>query len=275
MRHYSGRDPDAFSGVEALAVTKRLLIFLIASYALLAVGVHFFSLGMIFPRPPVSYALTPEYVQLTTPDGVKLVGRHWSNPEAKYTLLFLHGNYEDLGGVGEYAAKFLLHGYAVFAIDYRNYGHSGGTPSEENTNADVQLAYEFLRGRLGVPADRIIVWGYSLGSGPAVELALHQPAAGLVLQGAYVSTYRTITGIPLFPGDKFVNIRKVSRLTLPVFFIHGMDDGIVRFWHGEKLYAATQSRKSALFVPGGHHSGLAEFTGPRYWEELKKFADSL
>ena len=256
-------------------MTKRLLIFLIATYAVVAVGAHFLSLGMIFPRPPVRYELTSEYVQLTTPDGIKLAGRFWPSPGAKFTLLYLHGNYEDLGSVGEYVPEFLQHGYSVFAIDYRNYGHSGGAPTETNTYTDVQLAYEYLRDKLGVPADRIIIWGYSLGSGPAVELALSQPAAGLVLQGAYVSAYRVMTNIPLFPGDKFVNIRKVPRLSLPVFYIHGTDDGTVRFWHGEKLYAATTARKSKLFVAGGHHGGLADFTGPRYWLELKKFTDSF
>jgi abhydrolase domain-containing protein 17 len=73
----------------------------------------------------------------------------------------------------------------------------------------------------------------------------------------------------------FVNIAKVPQLRLPVFFLHGTADGTVPFWHGEALYAATTARKMKLFVEGGHHGGLADFTGPRYWEELKKFTDSL
>lgn len=275
MRHYSGNDPDAFKGTEAISVVKRLLLFLGAIYALVALGAHFLSLGMIFPRPPVRYELTSDYVQLTAPDGVKLAGRHWLCPGAKFTLLYLHGNYEDLGRVNEYAPQFLHHGYSVFAIDYRNYGHSEGTPSETNTYADVQLAYEYVRGKLGIPADRIIIWGYSLGGGPAVELALQKPAAGLVLQGAFVSAYRTTTGIPVLIGDKFINIRKVPKLSLPVFYIHGTDDRTVPFWHGEQLYAATKSRKAKLFVAGGEHGGLADFTGPLYWDELKRFTDSL
>ncbi len=261
--------------MEVIAVTGRLLIVLVIIYTLLAVGAHYWSLTMIFPRPPVKYELGPDYVQLTAPDGVKIAARHWPNPQAKYTLLYLHGNYEDLGSIGEYMPQFLAAGYAVFAMDYRHYGHSGGTPNEANVYADTQLAYDYMRTKLGVPADRIIPFGYSLGGGPAVELALHQPVAGLVLQGPFLSAYRVMTGVPVFPGDKFVNISKVSKLRCPVMVIHGTADGTVPFWHGQRIYEAITVRKAKLFVEGGPHAGLADFTGPRYSEELNKFTNSL
>lgn len=253
----------------------RLVGLLGAIYLLLAVGSHFLSLSLMFPRPPVTYQLGPDYLQLTAPDGVKIAARHWTNPQAKYTVLYLHGNYEQLGGLGEYIPSFVTAGYAVFAIDYRGYGRSEGSPNEANLCADTRLAYDYLRTKLGVPADRIIIFGYSLGSGPAVELALHQPVAGLVLQGVYVSVYRTLTRIPLFPWDKFVNLSKVPQLRCPVMVIHGTADGTVPFWHGVKVYEAITSRKTSLFVAGGPHTGLANFTGPRYWEELRKFTDTL
>ncbi|MEO6992571.1 MAG: alpha/beta fold hydrolase, partial [Lacunisphaera sp.] len=223
---------------EAVVVFAKLLAGLVALYVFITVAGHFYSLAKLFPRPPVKYALTDDYIQLKAADGVKLIARHWPNPSAKYTMLYLHGNYEDLGSIGEYIPRFVAAGYAVFALDYRNYGFSGGTPNEANTCDDVRLAYDYMRDQLHIPADHIIVFGYSLGSGPAVELLLHRPAAGLVLQGAYVSAYRIMTGISLFPGDKFVNLAKVPRLTMPVYVIHGTADATVPFWHGEALYAA-------------------------------------
>ena len=258
-----------------IGVLGRLLLVLALAYAALAVGAHYLSLSMIFPRPPVKYALGPDYITLTTPDGVKLAARHWPNPSAKYTVLYLHGNYEDLGSIAEYIPGFTQAGYAVFAFDYRHYGHSEGTPSEANVYADTQLAYDYLRTKLGVPADRIVVYGYSLGGGPAVELALHQPVAGLVLQGAFVSAYRVMTRIPLFPGDKFSNLGKVPALRCPVLVIHGMADATVPFWHGEKLYGMITAPQQKLFVPGGPHAGLAGFTGPAFAEALKGFTASL
>lgn len=253
----------------------RLLILFGIAYVLLTIGAHFLSLAMIFPRPPVKYQLGPDYVQLTAPDGVKIAGRLWANPKAKYTMLYLHGNYEDLGSLNDYLPQFADQGYAIFAIDYRRYGHSGGVPTEANTVTDTELAYEYLRTKLGVPADRILIFGYSLGGGPAVELARRQPAAGLILQGAFVSAYRVMTRIPVFPGDKFVNIAKVPQLKLPVLVVHGTADGTVPFWHGEALYEAVTARKQKLFVDGGPHTGLADFTGPRYWDELRKFTEGL
>ena len=253
----------------------RILALLAAVYVLLVLGTHFLARWMIFPRPPVKYELGPDYVQLTAPDGVKIAARHWPNPKAKYTLLYLHGNYEDLGSIGDYMPQFVAAGYAVFAIDYRHYGHSEGTPTEANACSDAALAYDYMRTKLGVPADRIVLFGYSLGSGPAVELARHQPAAGLVIQGAFISAYRVMTTYPVFPGDKFANLTKMPELKLPVLIIHGTADDTVPFWHGEKIYAAITARKAKLFVEGGQHAGLADFTGPRYWEELRKFTDSL
>lgn len=253
----------------------RILLLLAAAYVLVALAAHFLSYAMIFPRPPVKYGLTSDYIQLTAPDGVRLAARHWPNPAAKHTLLYLHGNYEDLGGLAEYMPQFIAAGYAVFALDYRRYGHSEGRPTEANTCADAMLAYDHLRDKLGVPDDRIVIFGYSLGAGPGVELALHRPAAGLVMQGAFVSAYRVMTRIPLFPGDKFVNLAKVPRLKLPVLVIHGTADDTIPFWHGQKLHDAVTAPKAKLFVEGGPHSGLGDFAGPRYWDELRKFTDSL
>ena len=253
----------------------RLLLVLALVYGLLAVGAHYLSLSMIFPRPPVKYEMGPDYVTLTAPDGTKLAARHWANPQARYTLLYLHGNYQDLGSLAEYMPTFVNHGYAVFAFDYRRYGHSAGTPAEGNLYSDTQLAYDYLRTQLGVPADRIVVYGYSLGGGPAVELARHQPVAGIVLQGAFVSSYRVMTRIPVFPGDKFANLGKMPELKCPVMVIHGTLDATVPFWHGVRLYEATAARKTKLFIEGGQHGGLADFAGPVYWDELRKFTDSL
>ncbi len=275
MGYHSGQNGAKPMMAEVFAIAWRMAVFLAVIYALVAVGAHFMSLGMLFPRPPVSYQLTPDYLQLTTPDGVRLAARYWPNPSAKYTLLYLHGNYEDLGKVGEYMSKFLSAGYAAFALDYRHYGQSGGTPTEANTCADAQLAYDYLHQKLGVPADRIIIFGYSLGGGVAVDLALHRPAAGLVLQCPFVSAYRVLTRYRLLPGDKFVNIDKVPKLKLPVLVIHGTADVTIPWWHGEALFQAVTSPKMKLFIEGGPHVGLGDYAGPPYWEELKKFSDSL
>jgi len=275
MRPISGVNPVKSTMAETLVVAGKLLLFAALGYGLLSIGVHLLSRSMLFPRPQVKYELGSDYVTLTAMDGTKLAARHWPVPGAKYTVLYLHGNYEELGRLAEYLPAFTQAGYAVFAFDYRGYGHSEGSPTETNLYTDSELAHEFLRTKLGVPADRIIVFGYSLGSGPAVELALRQPVAGLVLQGAFVSAYRVMTRVPLFPGDKFANLAKAPALRCPVLVIHGTADTTVPFWHGARLFEAITAPKAKLFVEGGPHTGLADFAGPAYTEALHKFTDSL
>ena len=90
-----------------------------------------------------------------------------------------------------------------------------------------------------------------------------------------MSAYRVLTHYPVFPGDKFVNIAKVPQLKMPVFVIHGTADVTIPSWHGEALYEAITTRKMKFLVEGGQHAGLSDFAGARYWEELKKFTDSL
>lgn len=273
MNNYSG--PDKTTRSEMLLISLKLLGALAVLYVIVAIGAHFVSKGMIFPHPPLKYAKGPDYVEFKAADGTTLVGRHWVSPNSKYTLLYLHGNYEDLGSLAEYLPDFVAAGYSVFAFDYRGYGLSEGAASESNVYADAKTAYEYVRSTLGVPPERIVLFGYSLGGGPAIELARQEPIAGLVLQGTFVSTYRVMTRVPLFPWDKFRNLAKVSKLTCPIMVIHGTADATVPFWHGEAIYQAITARKTKLFVEGGGHGGLAKFVGPLYWQELRRFTDSL
>jgi fermentation-respiration switch protein FrsA (DUF1100 family) len=260
---------------ETASIAGRVLLGGALAYALLTIGAHFLSLAMIFPRPPVKYAPGPGILELTAADGVKIAAKYWVNPKARYTMLYLHGNYEDLGSLEEYIPNMTEHGYSVFAIDYRRYGLSGGVPTEQNVCDDAVLAYDYLREQLKVPAEQIVIFGYSLGGGPGTELARRRPAAGLVLQGAFVSAYRVMTKVSLFPGDKFNNLSKIPEVKMPVMIIHGTADQTVPFWHGQALYDAVRTRKTKLFIEGGPHTRLADFTGPRYWDELRKFVDSL
>lgn len=253
----------------------RIVILLMAGYALLAVAAHFLSLRMLFPKPPVGYQLDASYTRLTTPDGVRLAARYWPNPNAKYTLLYLHGNYEDLGSIAEYIPDFVKAGYAVFAFDYRGYGWSEGRPTEPACYADAKLAYDYVRTTLGVRPNRLIIFGYSLGGGMGVELVRSNPAAGLVLQGVFASAYRVRLPIPLFPGDKFRNLAKAPELRLPVLVIHGTDDRTVPVSHGEAIFAALTCRKKELIIAGGPHGGLADYAGACYWDTLREFTDSL
>src|SRR5215813_12301269 len=123
---------------------------------------------MIFLPPPATYRDAAETLHLTTTDGTRLSAVHLANPHADFTILYSHGNAEDLGLIAPLLARLREWGFAVFAYDYRGYGTSRGTPSERGAYEDVDAAYAFLTRTLGVPPGRIIAYGRSVGSGPAV-----------------------------------------------------------------------------------------------------------
>ena len=105
----------------------------------------------------------------------------------------------------------------------------------------------------------------------AVELASHQPLGGLIIESAFVSADRIVTTIPLLPLDKFQNLTKISRVHCPVLVIHGKQDKVVPFWHGERLFAAANEPKRALWVEDAGHNDLLETLGPHYEQALKDF----
>lgn len=266
---------DKFSMTDLFHMAWRLIAVFAVLYVLAAIAGHYLSLSLIFPRPPASYTMGAEHFHLTAPDGVKLAARHWPNPAAKHTVLWFYGNGEDIGALELSAGEWRKRGFAVMAVDYRGYGRSGGVPSEATTYDDAAVALDWLKKERGLAASQVVLLGYSLGSGPAVELATREKLGGLILIAPLVSAYRVMTVVPLLPGDKFVNIGKIGRIQCPVLFLHGRQDRTVPFWHGEKLFAAAPEPKRHLWVDEAGHGDLEEVAGEKYWQAIREFAATL
>lgn len=247
----------------------------VVGYGFLVVLAHLISRGMIFPAPPSSYQADANHFFITASDGTRLAARYWENPDARHTVLWFHGNGEDLGTIADYLPEWQRRGFAILAIDYRGYGRSEGTPSETSTYADAFSAFAWLQAEKHLLPGQVIVMGYSLGSGPAVEVATREPVAGLILLAPFVSAYRTLTRAPLVLGDKFENLKKIGRLQCPLLVIHGEADQTVAFWHGRRLLDAARVRKQHLWVAGADHGNVAETAGEAYFDAIRKFADSL
>jgi hypothetical protein len=228
---------------------------------------------MIFLPPAPSYMAGPEIVRVPTAGGAAIATLHLPQPAARYTVLYSHGNAEDLGHLRFWLEAFPAQGFAVFAYDYEGYGASGGTPSETATYRDIRAAYRHLTTELGVPPERVLLLGRSVGGGPAVDLAAEYPVGGLILQSSFVSAFRVVTRIPFFACDKFRNQAKLRRVRAPVLVIHGLADEIIPAWHGEKLFAAAPWPKMAYWVAGAGHNDLEDVAGPAYWETLRAFAE--
>jgi fermentation-respiration switch protein FrsA (DUF1100 family) len=213
--------------------------------------------------PPAGFGLDPERVELSAPDGPRLVA--WRIPppgsdSAALWILVLHGNAGNLATPGRPAHDRQLRdlGLGVLALDYRGYGESTGTPTEAGLYTDARAAYDYLRGPLAVPARRIVIYGHSLGSGVAVELATTVEAAGLIVEGGFTSVPdRAAEAYPWLPvhlmaHNRFASLERIGMVGMPVLVIHGRDDATIPIRHGRRLFAAAREPKEFLEVAGGH-----------------------
>lgn len=247
---------------------------LAVAYVGLLVFAWLFSDRMIFAAPPPGYADGPDILKIATPDGVMLAARHLPRPGARFTMVYFHGNAEDLGAIEERLQEFRDRlGVAVLAWDYRGYGRSGGRPDEASTLRDARTVAGWLTGHLGVPPNRIILYGFSLGGAPAVDVAADRRFAGLILQSAFTSAFRVMTRVRLLPFDKFDSLAKIGRVRCPVLVIHGTADRTVPFSHGRRLYDGVRAPKEKLWVEGAGHVDVEESSGAAYWETLARFLD--
>src|SRR5215467_14856493 len=249
---------------------KRMLYFVVGLYLALLI-VAFFADGLIFLPHPSSYKDGPDVLKLTTRTGKKISALYLPNPQAKFTLLVSHGNAEDLGDDRFWLEELQRAGFSVLAYDYEGYGTSEGKPREQAAYDDENAAYDYLTQTMKIATDRIIIYGRSVGSGPAVHLAARKPAAGLILQSPFVSAFRVLTRIPLLPFDKFPNYKAIGKVRCPLLIIHGDSDTVIAPWHGRKLYELANEPKKYVPIPGANHNDLEMVAGKSYVDALHQF----
>ena len=234
-------------------------------YALLATD------RLIFMPQTPSYSHLPNEVGIVSGNGEKITAVFLENPKARYTLLFSHGNAEDLGSVAPFMRRFHELGYSVLMYDYRGYGTSEGTPSVRKTQQDVEAAYRWLVEKQNIAPETIIAHGRSLGGAPATWLAAHHPVGGLVIESTFVSAFRVKTRWPLLPWDKFNTLRQIKKIRCPVLVVHGREDEVLPFWHGQKLYATAPGKKMHHWIDGGRHNDYAYVAGSDYLQIFQEF----
>ena len=233
---------------------------------------------VIFQPPLPSYAigtLPVELVPVGRSEWIALL--HLPNAAARYTILYSHGNAEDLGHTLPTLRALRDQGFGVIGFDYRGYGESSpGPPTARKVLDDAEAAYRYAVGELGVPESRLILYGTSVGSGPAVDLAVGHRPAGLVLQSAFTSAFRVITRVRLLPFDRFPNLSRLKDIQCSVLVIHGTRDEVVPMAHGRRLFEAATGPKLALWVEGAGHNDVLWLAGSRWPEaltELRKLVD--
>jgi len=243
----------------------KLALVLASVYAFVAVAAFIAQRKlMYFPDrtrvSPASFALAGvEERVLKTPDGATLIAWFGPAPAGRPTLLYFHGNAGNLANRSERVRRYVARGLGVFMLSYRGYSGSTGRPSERANVADAKLAYEALIAE-GVAADDIILYGESLGSGVAVQLAAEKPVGGIILDAPYTSIVDVAAdAYPFFPVrpflfDRYETLRYLPKIDAPLLVIHGEEDEVIPVAMGRAVYAAANGPKEIVTFPGAGHS---------------------
>jgi hypothetical protein len=223
-----------------------------------------------------------ETVHLDTEDGETLHG--WWIParggaaSARGTLLFFHGNAGNISGRLESVQQFHHLGLNVLIFDYRGYGQSSGSPSEDGLYRDADAAWRYVTEKRGVESSEIVLFGRSMGGGPATWLATRTDPRAVILESAFTNVpdvaahHYSFLPVRYLARMQFDNLSRVGDLGAPLLVIHSRDDRIVPFDHGRQLYDAAADPKQFLDIRGGHNDGFLVSSDP-YLKTIDGFLD--
>lgn len=237
----------------------------VALYGLAVLATYFLQRRLIyFPETqrisPASVNLPDvEERTLNTPDGETVLVWYGRAKPGNPTLLYFHGNAGSFEFRQERVRRYMARGIGMYMMTYRGFGGSTGTPSETSNVADARLAYDALVEEGVAPAD-IIVYGESLGSGIAVQLAAEKPVGGIILDAPYTSLVDVAeTVYPYLPArllmtDRYETMRYIASVKAPLLILQGENDEVVPVSMGRAVFAAANEPKTLKLFPGAGHS---------------------
>ena len=217
---------------------------------------------------------TEGYVDIGT-NGVKIAAIVLGPERGKKAIIRCHGNAEDSVGTLWKLCKLADDGYTIASVDYPGYGLSGGSPDEEGCYRNVHRLYDWLVEKRGFKPEDIIVDGFSIGTGPATELAATRPCGGLILEAPFLSAPRVVTRVRLLPVDPFPNLKRIRDVKCRVLVIHGKADSIVPYSQGLELFNLANEPKRLVSIEGGEHNSLPDDLGEEtYIKLIEAFVDN-
>jgi alpha-beta hydrolase superfamily lysophospholipase len=246
----------------------KLLTFLAIAYLSVVVGMTLFQRKlMYFPhtdmQAPAAYGLEA-YVadEMTTEDNVKLTYWYAAPAKGKPTILYLHGNGGHLGFRSEFYQHAHQMGYGVFALSYRGFGTSQGMPSEQGLYADARTAIKTLNEQYRTPDADIIVYGESIGTGVAMEMAQSHTFRIVALQAPFTSARNRAEQLYFWlpvrwiMWDVYDSLAKASKITSPVLVFIGAADELILPEDSMQLYKAIPTRKHVVKFAGISHNAF-------------------
>ena len=220
---------------------------------------------------------------MTASDGIHING--WFLPAtspspAKLTILFFHGNAGNISHRLEKIGIFRDLGVDTFIIDYRGYGRSEGQPNEEGTYRDAQAAYAYLTQQRKLSPHSIVVYGESLGTAIAADLASKLQVRGLILEDGFTSVADVGQKMfPIFPvrwlvRNKYDTASKLPRMHVPLLIFHSRQDEMFPYEYAERLLAAAPAPKWLVELHGSHNDAFWQ-SQVVYRQALREFFAGL
>ena len=262
-----------------------ILFILVSVWVLLSLLLYIFQPRFIyFPHSEIDYTpdmagLPYEDVYFKTEDDVLLNGWFVPVDNARKTLLFFHGNGGNISHRLESLKIFHEMGLSVFIIDYRGYGQSQGTTSEQGTYRDAEAAWQFLTETRGISDEDIIIFGRSMGGAVAIWLAGKHTPNLLILESAFTSVadmakhYYPYLPTHLLVRIKYASIDRIEYIHCPILISHSQTDEIVPYKYGRELFEKARAPKSFLELKGGHNDGFI-ISGRSYIDGIENFINA-
>lgn len=226
---------------------------------------------------PKDAGLDYEDIDFVADDGKLLHGWWIPHPAATGTLLYCHGNAENLSGRVDLCADLHRLPVNIFIFDYRGYGRSRGIPTERGLYRDARAAYEVVRARHDdSETPPVILYGASLGGAVAMQLALEKHIRGLVIECSFTSVQdmgRSLypwLPVALITRMRFDSLSKIGQVAAPLLISHSLEDQLIPYEMGQRLFQAARGEKTFVRLNGGHDEAGWNDT-PAYWTELEKF----
>lgn len=269
-----------------LQVLWTILAALCLLYAGMALLLYAFQKHLIY-FPTRHLAATPQDIGLgyedvffVTDDGYRLHGWYLPTDPRQPTVLFFHGNAGNISHRLDTLRLFHQLGLNTLIFDYRGYGHSEGSPSERGTFLDAVAARRYLLQNRGVPREKIVLFGRSLGAAVATWLATRRTPGALIVESAFTSIPELAAKLyPFLPVRllsryQYNNVELIAEVACPVLVVHSYADEIVPFAHGRALYEAAPEPKHLLVIQGSHNEGFL-VSKKHYLRGISSFFDTV
>lgn len=248
---------------------KSSIVILAGTYVILVTLMSVFQEKLVY-FPSESMDVTPknigleyESVTLSNSDNTEIFGWYIPSKDANTTLLYMHGNGGNISNRLSSIEIFNSLGLNIFIFDYRGYGNSSGSASEQNTYDDAMRAWEYLINEKGIKAENIIIFGRSLGGAIAANLASQVKPKAVILESTLTSAKDMASDVyPFVPSSlirfKYETLEYLKDINSPILIIHSENDNIIPFKHGKIVFENANEPKTFVQIRGSHNHGFLE-----------------